>query len=90
MTSWDLMFLQLSAQDLLTGKRRNCSERSQAVIASAVSAPPFDHAYPCCGLTRSGKVERLSGRARTGTTEAARPGPSSSLAGGYVTRLRRA
>jgi hypothetical protein len=55
----DLMFLQLSSQDLLLGNRRNFSERSQAVIASAVAAPPFDGVCPCCGLapvlTEAGK-----------------------------------
>jgi hypothetical protein len=46
----DLMFLQLSAQDLLLGNRRNFSERSQGFIVSAVAAPPFEGVCPCCGL----------------------------------------
>jgi hypothetical protein len=47
----DLMFLQLSSQDLLLGNRRDFSERSQAAIASAVAAPPYDGLCPCCGVT---------------------------------------
>ena len=45
----DLMFLQLSAQDLLLGKRRNFSQRSQAIIVAAVAAEPFGGQCPCCG-----------------------------------------
>ncbi|HEV7265732.1 MAG TPA: hypothetical protein VGN83_12540 [Falsiroseomonas sp.] len=47
----DLMFLQLSMQDLLLGDRRDFSERSQAAIASAVAAPPYDGLCPCCEVT---------------------------------------
>jgi hypothetical protein len=47
----DLMFLQLSAQDLLMSQRRNFSERSQAAILRAVAAEPFEGQCPCCGTT---------------------------------------
>ena len=45
----DLMFLQLSAQEVVLGTRRNFSERSQASIAQAVAAEPYDGQCPCCG-----------------------------------------
>ncbi|MFC3127221.1 KilA-N domain-containing protein [Pseudoroseomonas globiformis] len=45
----DLMFLQLSAQDLLLGQRRSFSARSQATIVQAVRATPFAGHCPCCG-----------------------------------------
>ena len=48
----DLMFLVLSAQDLLLDKRRDFSERSQAAIAKVVAAEPFDGRCPCCGRER--------------------------------------
>ena len=55
----DLMFLMLSAQDLLLGKRRNFSERSQAAITRVVAAEPFAGQCPCCGrapvLTEAGR-----------------------------------
>ena len=55
----DLMFLQLSAQDLLLGQRRDFSRLSQATILRVVAAPPFDGQCPCCGqapvLTEAGR-----------------------------------
>jgi KilA-N domain len=55
----DLMFLLLSAQDLLLGKRRDFSERSQAAITRVVAAEPFDGQCPCCSrkpvLTEAGR-----------------------------------
>ncbi len=44
----DLMFLVLSAQDILLDKRRDFSERSQTLIVKAVAAEPFDGQCPCC------------------------------------------
>jgi hypothetical protein len=44
----DLMFLLLSSQDLLLGKRRHFSDRSQAVIRAVVAAEPFEGQCPCC------------------------------------------
>ena len=55
----DLMFLQLSAQDLLLGQRRNFTPRSQAAITQVLAAEPFDGQCPCCGnapvLTAAGR-----------------------------------
>ncbi|MBL6081329.1 KilA-N domain-containing protein [Belnapia sp. T18] len=55
----DLMFLQLSAQDLLLGKRRDFSERSQAIITRVAAAEPFNSQCPCCDtnpvLTEAGR-----------------------------------
>ena len=48
----DLMFLVLSAQDLLLDKRRDFSERSQADIAKVAAAEPFGGRCPCCGCGR--------------------------------------
>ncbi len=45
----DLMFLVLSAQDLLLDRRRDFSERSQAAIAKVAAAEPFGGRCPCCG-----------------------------------------
>ena len=45
----DLMFLTLSAQDLVLGKRRDFSGLSRAAIIRAVAAAPFDGQCPCCG-----------------------------------------
>ncbi len=58
----DQMFLLLSAQDLLLGRRRHFSERSQAAITKVVAAEPYKGQCPCCG---SAPV----------LTEAGRPGP---------------
>lgn len=44
----DLMFLLLSSQDLLLGKRRHFSDRSQAAIRAAVAAEPHEGLCPCC------------------------------------------
>lgn len=44
----DLMFLQLSAQDLLLGTRRHFSGLSQATITRVVAAEPFEGQCPCC------------------------------------------
>jgi hypothetical protein len=55
----DLMFLMLSAQDLVLGMRRNFSGLSQAAIIRAVAAAPFEGQCPCCGrepvLTEAGR-----------------------------------
>ncbi len=55
----DLMFLVLSAQDLLLDRRRDFSERSRAAIAEVTAAEPFDGRCPCCG---DGRVLAESGR----------------------------
>ncbi len=47
----DQMFLQLSAQDLLLGIRRNFSRRSLATLLRVVAAEPFEGQCPCCGKT---------------------------------------
>ncbi|MCI0754999.1 KilA-N domain-containing protein [Teichococcus vastitatis] len=47
----DLMFLQLSSQDLLLGRRRDFSKSSQATITRAVQGEPFEGRCPCCGRT---------------------------------------
>ena len=47
----DQMFLQLSAQDLLLGKRRDFSGRSLATLLRVVAAEPFEGQCPCCGKT---------------------------------------
>ena len=44
----DLMFLTLSAQDLMFGKRRDFSGLSRAAIIRAVAAAPFEGLCPCC------------------------------------------
>jgi hypothetical protein len=44
----DLMFLQLSAQDMLFGQRRDFSERSQALIIRVVAGEPYKGRCPCC------------------------------------------
>jgi hypothetical protein len=44
----DLMFLVLSAQDILLDKRRDFSERSQATIVRVTAAEPFEGQCPCC------------------------------------------
>ncbi|MBL6459224.1 hypothetical protein JMJ55_28275, partial [Belnapia sp. T6] len=44
----DLMFLLLSSQDLLLGKRRPFSDRSQAIIRAVVATEPFEGQCPCC------------------------------------------
>ena len=45
----DLMFLQLSAQDLLLGKRRAFSARSRELIVAALRRAPYRGRCPCCG-----------------------------------------
>ncbi|APT60377.1 hypothetical protein RGI145_23830 (plasmid) [Roseomonas gilardii] len=45
----DLMFLQLSAQDLLLGKRRDFSARSRELIVAALRRAPYRGLCPCCG-----------------------------------------
>jgi hypothetical protein len=47
----DLMFLQLSAQELVLGNRRDFTERSQAIITKVVAAEPFEGQCPCCRNT---------------------------------------
>ncbi|WP_139323345.1 hypothetical protein [Roseomonas sp. TAS13] len=44
----DLMFLQLSAQDLLLGRRRDFSVRSRELIAAALHRTPYRGRCPCC------------------------------------------
>ncbi|MCB4825539.1 KilA-N domain-containing protein [Roseicella aerolata] len=44
----DLMFLVLSAQDILLDKRRDFSERSQATLVRVTAAEPFEGQCPCC------------------------------------------
>ena len=44
----DLMFLQVSSQDLLLGRRRDFSDRSRDIIQRAVAAEPFGGRCPCC------------------------------------------
>ena len=55
----DLMFLVLSAQDILLDKRRDFSERSQATLARVTAAEPFEGQCPCCSrepvLTEAGR-----------------------------------
>lgn len=45
----DLMFLQLSAQDLLLGRRRDFSVRSRDLIVTALRQAPYRGRCPCCG-----------------------------------------
>ena len=45
----DLMFLQLSAQDLLLGRRRDFSARSRDLIVAALRRTPYRGRCPCCG-----------------------------------------
>jgi hypothetical protein len=55
----DLMFLQVAAQDLVLGARRNFSGLSQEAILRTVAAEPYRGQCPCCGdapvLTRAGR-----------------------------------
>jgi hypothetical protein len=55
----DLMFLTLSAQDLVLGTRRNFSGLSQAAILRTVAAEPYGGQCPCCDdapvLNRAGR-----------------------------------
>jgi hypothetical protein len=44
----DLMFLALSAQDILLDKRRDFSGVSQAIITRVVAAEPYGGQCPCC------------------------------------------
>ena len=48
----DLMFLQLSAQELVLGNRLEFSELSRAIITRVVAAEPFEGQCPCCGRAR--------------------------------------
>jgi len=48
----DLMFLQLSAQELVLGNRRDFTERSQAIIVRVLAAEPFEGQCPCCSRER--------------------------------------
>ncbi|TPG39199.1 KilA-N domain-containing protein [Roseomonas nepalensis] len=56
----DLMFLQVSAQEVVLGQRRRFSLRSQALIIEAVAAEPYRGRCPCCTstpvLTEEGRV----------------------------------
>lgn len=47
----DLMFLQVSAQEVVLGQRRRFSLRSQALIIEAVAAEPYLGRCPCCTST---------------------------------------
>ena len=55
----DLMFLQLSAQEVVFGQRRDFSQRSLDLILRVVAAEPYGGQCPCCGsvpvLTRDGR-----------------------------------
>lgn len=44
----DLMFLQLSAQEIMLGGRLEFTPLSRTIIAKAVAAEPFDGQCPCC------------------------------------------
>lgn len=45
----DLMFLVLSTQELLLGKRRPFSEQSQGLIRTVIANPPYEGQCSCCG-----------------------------------------
>ena len=44
----DLMFLQLSAQEIMLGGRLEFTPLSRSTIAKALAAEPFDGQCPCC------------------------------------------
>lgn len=44
----DLMFLQVSSQELVLGRRRDFSDRSRAMMIRAVAAKPYAGRCPCC------------------------------------------
>ena len=44
----DQMFLLVSTQDLMLGRRRNFSDRSQAFMRAVISAEPYEGQCPCC------------------------------------------
>ena len=44
----DQMFLLVSAQEVMLGKRRNFSDRSRAVMVEVISAEPYEGQCPCC------------------------------------------
>lgn len=44
----DIIFLLLSLPELLSGKRRDFSERSRTLLCRAVAAPPYEGRCPCC------------------------------------------
>ena len=56
----DLMFLQVSAQEVVLGQRRRFSLRSKSLIIQAVAAEPYLGRCPCCTsarvLTEEGRV----------------------------------
>jgi hypothetical protein len=45
----DLMFLTLSAQDLLLGRRHAFSERSRSAMREVAAGEPYGGRCPCCG-----------------------------------------
>jgi hypothetical protein len=56
----DLMFLQLSAQELVLGNRLEFTGLGRSIITKVVAAEPFDGQCPCClrerVLTEAGRV----------------------------------
>jgi hypothetical protein len=44
----DQMFLLVSTQELLLGRRRNFSDRSKAVMCVVIGAEPYEGQCPCC------------------------------------------
>ncbi|MBB5696512.1 KilA-N domain-containing protein [Muricoccus pecuniae] len=46
----DGLFLQLSAQDLLMGRRRHFTGRSQGLMLAVLRDPPYEGLCPCCGV----------------------------------------
>jgi hypothetical protein len=48
----DLMFLQLSAQELVLGNRLEFTGLSRGIILAVVAGEPFEGQCPCCGQTR--------------------------------------
>lgn len=47
----DVMFLVTAAQELMMGRRRSFSQRSQATIRHVVALEPFKGQCPCCNKT---------------------------------------
>lgn len=44
----DQMFLLVSAQELMFGRRRSFSERSRALMRTVIGAEPYEGQCPCC------------------------------------------
>jgi len=47
----DLMFLQLSSQEIVWGQGQDLSEHNRALIIRAVAGEPFASRCPCCSST---------------------------------------